>query len=295
MSYAAKDKSVSSGRPIECYAFVASHKTWRFTSYHEPITVAGSLYSPLPITRTAIETGSVVDTLATMDFNIPSDHELAKTFCFTISPKELIVTVRRVHEGDDYSTDYKVEWIGDLIGCSAAGHWSTIKTASLLQTKLNGNLSSVYYQKVCNHILFDERCKVVRADFTETAIVVKVQNQIITVDNMVFPNNDLVGGEMVNTRTGETQGIITNGTNILRIGYPFFDIVVGDVVELVQGCDHTRLGHCKNRYNNVANYGGFDFVPEVNPFQQLNYQAVTSVSESVRRQQKQVLYTVSSS
>lgn len=286
MTYAVKDASVSNGAPIECYSFVAAHKTWRLTSYHQSITVGGQVYDPLPITRTALETGSIIDSIVTMDFNIPADHELARTFCFMVSPKTLIVTVRRVHEGDDYSTDFKVEWIGEIIGAAAADKWATIKTASLLQTKLNSNLSAVYYQKVCNHVLFDDRCKVVRADFTETAIVTKIQSQIITVDNMVFPADGLVAGEMTNTRTGEKQGIISNSSNVLRIGYPFFDLVVGDTVELTQGCNHLRLGDCKSRYNNVANYGGFDFVPEVNPFQQLNYQAITSTSTAVRRQQQ---------
>lgn len=289
MSYSAKDRSVSSGAPIECYAFVASHKTWRYTSYHKQITVAGAVYDPLPITRTALETGSVIDSVVTMDFNIPFDSELAKTFCFMISPKTLIVTVRRVHEGDDYATDYKVEWIGEIIGTASVDRWATIKTASLLQTKLNSNLASVYYQKVCNHVLYDTRCKVNRASFTASAIVTKIQSQIITVDNMFFPADTLVAGEMVNTRTGELQGIISNSSNVIRIGYPFFDLVVGDTVELTQGCNHLRLGDCKARFNNVPNYGGYDFIPEVNPFQQLNYQAITSTSTTVRRQQEQQL------
>lgn len=287
MSYAVKDRSIHDGAPIECYEFVASHKTWRFTSYHTAVTVDGDLYTPLPITRSAIDVGSVIDALQTMDFNIPCDHELAQTFCYTISPKELAVTVKRVHEGDDFATDFRVEWKGDISGASASGKWATIKTAGKFQTKLNGNTSSVFYQRTCNHVLFDVRCKVVKASFTTSALVVKVQGQIITVDNDDVANGDLIAGEMLNTRTGEVQGIIDNITNVLRIGYRFFDIVVGDFVDLTQGCDHQRLGHCKNRFNNVDNYGGFDHVPERNPFEQLNYAANTSITTRVRREQEQ--------
>ncbi|MGZ7144865.1 phage BR0599 family protein, partial [Streptococcus pyogenes] len=81
---------------------------------------------------------------------------------------------------------------------------------------------------------------------------------------------------MKNLRTGEEQGILTNESNVLRIGYPFFDLLVGDSLELVQGCDHLRLGHCKNRFNNVAHYGGFDFIPDKNPFENLQLAATTS-------------------
>lgn len=271
MSYAVKDKSVSSGAPIECYEFIAQHKTWRYTSYHSQVTVAGEVYDPLPITRTAIEITSIIDSPATMDFNLPSDHEICRQFCYIISPKQMVVIVRRVHEGDDFSTDFKVEWTGRYAGGASSGKWGTLKTASILATELNGFLSSVYYQKTCNHVLYDERCKAVRADFTETAIITKIQNQIITVDDMVYTDDDLIGGVMTNTRTSEVQGIISNDVNIMRIGYPFFDLLVGDTVELTLGCDHQRLGHCKTRFNNVDNYGGFDFVPEINPFEKLVY------------------------
>jgi hypothetical protein len=282
MTYAVKDKSIASGAPIECYEFIAPHKTWRYTSYHSPVLVAGQWYYPLPIVRTAIEVTSIIDATATMDFNLPSDHEICVQYCYTISPKLLVVIVRRVHEGDDYSTDFKVEWTGRYAGGASSGKWGILKTASILATELNGFLSSVYYQKTCNHVLYDERCKAVRDDFTESAIITKIQNQIITVDNMVYDDDDLVGGLMTNTRTGEVQGIISNNDNILRIGYPFFDIVLGDTVELTLGCDHQRLGHCKERFNNVDNYGGFDFVPEINPFEKLVY--TTSVRTDTNAQ-----------
>lgn len=285
MTYSQKDRSVQDGEPIECYEFVATHKTWRFTSYHTPVTVDGDLYTPLPIMRTAIVTGSIIDSLKTMDFQIPADHDLARTFCFTVSPKLLDVTVKRVHEGDDFATDFKVEWIGEISGGAAVGEWATIKTNNKLQTNLNGNLSMPYYQKICNHVLFDERCKVVRADFTETATVLKIQGQIITVDDMVFADDLLISGEMTNTRTGEVQGIISNDSDILRVGYRFFDLVVGDTVELTRGCNHLRLGDCKNVFDNVDNYGGFDHIPEKNPFEQLNYQTTTNTTTQVRGSQ----------
>lgn len=291
MTAETQDRSVSDGAPIECVAFIADHKSWFYSTSPVPITVDGDLYEPLPQSRNAIDVTSVIDTIATIDFRLPSDCELAQTFCYTISPKRLDIIIKRVQEGGDYSTDFTIEYIGEISGASAddGSNWASIKSAGKLQTRLNGGLSSIFYQRICNHVLFDVRCKVVKADFTESAIVTKIQGQIITVDNMVYPNGDLVGGEMLNTRTGETQSIVTNITNVLRIGYRFFDLIVGDTVDLTQGCDHARLGHCKNRYNNVPNYGGFDFVPEVNPFEQLNFQTIRNTTTSTRTDQQRRL------
>lgn len=287
MVYATKDNSVHDAAPIEFYEFIAQHKTWRYTSYHSAIQGATQSdgtqwYTPFQVVRSTIEVSSIIDSPTTMDFQVPHDSELAQTFCYNKSPKELLVIVRSFHEGDSAVTEFKVEWTGHLAGVAASGKWGIIKTASIIRTELNGFLSSVFYQKSCNHVLYDERCKAVAADFTEVASVVKVQSQLITVNDMVFAAGELVNGVMVNVRTGERQGIISNNINVIRIGFPFFDIVVGDDVQLILGCDHQRLGDCKDRFDNVENYGGFDFIPEINPFEKLVYtsQTRTEVSAS---------------
>lgn len=289
MTYAIKDVSVSSGEPFECYEFVAAHKTWRFTSHAESQTLGGEVYEPLPIVRTVIETGSIVDALQTMDFQIPCDHELAKTFCYTISPKWLDVVVYRAHVGDDLSTEFKIEWVGELSGAAPVGKWGVLKTGNKFQTQLNGNLSSVFYQKICNHTLFDERCKVVKATFTVSALVTKIQGQIITVDDDGYADNELNSGTIVNTRTGEEQTIVSNIANVIRIGYPFFDILVGDTVDLVRGCNHLRLGDCKLVFNNVDNYGGFDHIPEVNPFENLDFGTRVTTTTNQRENRNRIV------
>lgn len=296
MTWLAKDDSVKDAAPIEYYEFIAQHKTWRYTSYHKPFQAPTELegmqwYTPLPITRTTIEISSIIDSPTTMDFNIPHDNDLARTFCYpTKSPKELIVIVRSYHEGDDPETESEVEWLGHLAGSAAVNSWGIIKTASIIRTELGGFLSSVFYQKSCNHVLFDARCKAVEADFFETASVTKVQKQIITVNNMVYGDGELVGGVMRNVRTGERQGIISNDINVIRIGFPFFDILVGDDVDLILGCDHQRLGDCKETFDNVDNYGGFDFIPEINPFEKLTYTSITRTETNDKGQltQKQL-------
>lgn len=276
--------------PIECYEFVTSNGTFRVTSYDQPITVAGLLFNPLPITRTAMEVAAITDNLVTVDFNVPITSDIAKACAFLDTPKDLTVTVYRVNEGDDYATEYTIEHTGEFAGASTSELWATIKTGSILQTKLNGQASSVYYQRVCNHLLYDERCKMVRADWTVTATVVKIQAQKITVDDDGGINNYLRGGEILNTRTGEKRAIIGNTDNAILAGLKFIDIVIGDTVELSRGCNHLRLGDCKNVFNNVTNYGGFDFIPDKNPFETFNDGLLQTVTTEVKRQRKLNLY-----
>jgi hypothetical protein len=294
MTYATKDLSVASGAPIECYAFEGDFGDFFYTSYHSAITVAGIDFTPLPITRSAVETNSLVDGGMTMDFTLPFNNLLAKRYAYTISPRELNVTVYRVHEGDDYATDYKIEWFGGgAVEFNTNGDWTTIKTGSKFQTALNGNLSAAYFQRLCNHVLFDDRCKVDADSFKATATVIKLQGQVITVDNDGFDNSALVGGQMTITRTGEKQAIILNTDNVLRIGMVPVDIVVGDTLDLFRGCNHFRLGDCKNVYNNVVNYGGFDFIPVKNPYLRFNKTTATSTTTTAKKEKVEAVKAAS--
>lgn len=283
MSYAAKDRSISQGAPVEVVEFAAIHKTWRYTSYHERIRLAGEWYDPLPMTVSAIEISSVVDALTTNDFRVPADTEIARAFCNLVNPPSLVVTVRRGHIGDDLDVEYSVEYQGEFIGANSDGEWATIQTSNLLVTRLSGNINAVSYQRLCNHVLFDARCKANPATYQTTGVVTKIQGQLITLTGTGRGGGQLALGTGKNVRTGEVQSIVTNNLTQVRVGYPYFDLQVGDEILFTQGCDHLRMGHCKNRFNNVANYGGFDFIPEENPFEELNYQIKTTTKSTVQK------------
>lgn len=277
MSYEQKDNSVQDGEPVEFYKFSSPLGTFRYTSDNQPGVCNGELYLVLPggMERTSIETGSVVDTIMTMDFTFRATDDLAQLYCYSITPEQLVVEVRRAHRGDDWNTEWEMEWTGIGLDVSGSGPTISIKTGSVIQAKLNGNIAAIYYQRMCNHMLFDERCKVDREDWTVTTTITKVQRQLITVDNDQSADGELKTGEIEHMRTGEKRSIYDNVGNIVTIGYPFGDAQEGDEVKLTFGCDHKRLGHCKNRFNNVVNFGGFPFIPVENPFQDLNFEGKT--------------------
>src|SRR5690606_1490755 len=146
------------GRPIEGYRFVGPMGEFLFTSHPRAVNIAGYLFQPLQITRTTIEASSVIDSIQTMDFNIPADCDLATLYCYEDAPTDLQAWVYRGHAGDDLETEYTIEWQGEWAGSSVTGMWATIRTGSVIQTRLQSNVSSVLYQRICNHVLFDERC-----------------------------------------------------------------------------------------------------------------------------------------
>lgn len=69
---------------------------------------------------------------------------------------------------------------------------------------------------------------------------------------------------MLETNDGARMIVGHTGINITLVS-PMPSLVPGQAVRLYAGCDHSTTV-CKNRFDNLANYGGFPWIPGKNPF-----------------------------
>ena len=259
------ENSVHDASPVECYKFVGSFKTYRYTSAERDITLNGELYTAIPIKRNAVKSGTQEDDSLNLEVEIPFNTDIVIDYAYAESPPRLGLEVYRAHRGTNFSTDWSLLWSGRVSSFSVDGRVAKIRTPSVFSRALQGDLPSVYYQNPCNHVLFDGRCKVSRGSYLTTSTVVSVSNNSIQVANDGVADSFLKAGELVNTRNGERRSIVDNVLNLLTVNYRFVDIRVGDVVDMVAGCDHSYTT-CKNKFNNTLNYGGHPFIPSDNPF-----------------------------
>jgi len=282
MTYADIDKSANDGAPIECYKIFSLFGEFFYTNNNEEIMFNGDVYEPLNISHSKIITSSALDDINTVDINIPAQSPLAILYCFLKSPDDVTVQIFRIHRSDDLSVSFKSEWIGIAIGSGVGDDIATIKTGSILQAKLNGSSGNILYQRVCNHDLYDARCKVDKNAFKILATVTKVQGTRITLNSDGTSDNTLQDGTITNDRTGEVRSITTNVNNVITVTLGFIDIEKDDTVTIYHGCNHVRLGDCKQKFNNVVNYGGMDFIPTVNPFVELSKQNQAQITEKTK-------------
>jgi len=281
-----KPQSVDNARPVECYKFTGPFGEFLYTDYIDTVTVNDETYEPRAISRSSIDISTLIDSPVTTDIRLPGTDQLSILYAYTNSPQMLNIEIIQVHHGDNWAIDFKRIWIGYGINYNTDSEgMTTIQTGSLLQAELTGGLSSVNYQRICNHDLYDARCKVNKATFTVTTTVTKIQDRFITVTDDGYGNGDLSGGTFINDATGEQRDIVDNQNNRIALNYKLVNVKVGDTVKLIRGCDHLRLGDCKLVFNNVVNYGGHDFIPLKNPFEQLNAENLATVTTEIRRQQ----------
>lgn len=275
------DKSPDAGAPVECYRVHSQSfaQIFRYTNAEVPIAIGGQTYNPRSISRNNFAVSSIIDSLQTCDIKLPASDNLAQLCCFQKLPKDVFVTVYRRHRQHD---DFKVEWLGTMIGAGARGNEAWLKTGNLLQAKLQGDLNLPVMQRWCNNELGDARCGVDLDAFSETVALVASDQRYLTLEPTSFPAGTLVRGVAKNLRTGEEHPIIWhNDQNMIGVGYPFVDIEVGDDIKVTRGCNYLRLGDCKIVYDNVDRYTGMDLAPKGDIFARLNLDTITSTNESV--------------
>lgn len=266
MSYDSLEESVSNSQPIECYLFTGSNgKEYLYTSANTSVTLEGRRYTPVAASRSRIKVATNEDSDVSLDLELPFDTQVCIDHAYAQVPPKLDVQVYR-KQARGGANDFVLYWSGRVQGFDVRGRVANIKVPSILTTALNSTVPNVYYQAPCNHVLYSSRCTAPRSSNKLDAIVGGASSTMIYLASTSGNTDDYKAGEIVNNRSLERRLIISNNGTEISIGYPFFDIRPGDGVTLYRGCDHT-IDHCRNKFSNAINFGGFPYVPADNPFE----------------------------
>lgn len=268
MTYDESETGIATSRPVEVYKFIGSFATYRYTSEDNNVTVGGEVYLSTALKREALRVATQDDEQIALDIEVPVALQVVQDYGFTSSPPDLDLEIRRVHWGLNFASDAVLIWTGPVNSISIDNQRAKLRSASLFTSALASPLPPRFYQKVCNHVLYDARCTVNPASFTKTDAVVGVieNGTVIDVDDDGFADGVLIAGEMISNRTGERRLITAQASNVITINFPFADLITGDEVTLRAGCDHS-FATCGSKFSNQVNFGGHPFIPDDNPFE----------------------------
>lgn len=267
-AYTDTEASVHDGQPIECFEFVGSYSTYRYTSHDQAVTVAGKKFDPIAIKRTNVKAGTHEEDSLDVQVEMPVSCQLAKDYAFQVTPPKLELVIYRVHLGTNLATDYVIYWRGPVAAISVENQIAKIRVPSVFANALSGDVPTVYYQSPCNHVLFDSGCQVNRALHSVKTTVLSVNGRTIVVASIGgFGHGYFNGGEIVVPGSNERRMVINQLGTTIEISYPMGMLAVGAEVELAAGCDHAWGGDCPNKFANQINFSGFPFVPDINPFE----------------------------
>ncbi|WP_395698414.1 DUF2163 domain-containing protein [Methylocella sp.] len=149
--------------------------------------------------------------------------------------------------------------VGSIDSVGRASAQITVNSDLIL---LDVDMPRNLYAPSCQHVLYDSGCSLVKNVFGSTGAVEAGSTSLIVKWSGAAPR--YAQGTLTFTsgaNTGATANIKGAASGSLALAYPLASApAVGDSFVVYQGCDHTRAT-CQSRFNNLANFRGFPFVP----------------------------------
>ncbi len=264
MTFDSRERSADQGRPIELFTFARDYQIWRYTSADRDIIIDGATFSAKSISRSDIDS---TPEIARSGIKILAPRDLEVADLYRISPPTLTVNliVQQVHDGEN---DVVTIWTGRISNVNFIGLAAEITCDPVFTAVRRVGLRRLY-QRQCPHVLYGSACRVQR----ETVRTDGVANAIsgLTIDSSEASALDdgwFAGGYVeyeVELGIAERRFITDHtGTTITLSARPV-GLVVGQLIKLYPGCDHTTTA-CVEKFDNILNYGGFPYFTRKNPF-----------------------------
>ncbi len=263
MSYDTPEGSVANGQPYFLYLFDNGIDPARLTSDPAPLVRMDETFKISPIRHSELEqTGSIEK--SSVDFTFP----ISDPFARSLLPSATAITTVTIWRGHhtDLTDELRVVWRGRIVGSKSTRQSIALSGESVF-TSLRRPGCRARYQRTCRHALYFDGCNLDKADFEVAATITAMDGLILTI-----PVADAADDGEYKAGMLEFEG-----------AFGFFSSHVGEIctllnplpgledatlpitVKIYPGCD-LSLTRCNDRFDNVLNNGGFNDMPDENPF-----------------------------
>lgn len=264
MTFASFEVSAENGQPLELYEFLLGAEKFFFTTSEDTQSFAGETYIPVAISRTQINV-SPEERTDILTITLPAEEAFARRYIDIVPGVRASLTIKRVHRPDGNLVTF-FKGIVRSVGFSQDGVSAQIAVLPLSRG-MSRSIPLFLYQGLCNHILYDGRCKIVADTFKFTGTVTVISGATYTIPGLGASVATPATGGFVRVGATDWRLVLSQSGDAVTLLLPFniTDVGIGTSVDVFAGCDHT-IGVCKTQFANVLNYGGFAFVPLKNIF-----------------------------
>ncbi len=275
MSFFNRESSSQNGKAASFYRLVWGNSVWRYTSADRDLPlvedVAGVstefLYRAIVISDDGVVQGPSQNN--DMTLTVQSDIPLVDLFRSTPPVLPIKLTILRRHIGD---AEVRVRWVGTVGNVKRpAGLATATIVCRSLTTSLRRPGLRLAWTRGCPHVLYDSQCRADRETFAVVAQITAIAGGAITVSPSPAKPVDWFTGGFVQwdadgLGTPDRRGIErTIAADRFQIFGSTDRLAIGMAVRLYPGCNLTAET-CETKFNNLANYGGFEQMTGKNPF-----------------------------
>lgn len=262
MSYLDLELSQQDGDPVELFEFRQGSEFWRYTSASVDLTKTGQNFVAESVKRSQIKQTDDMSK-GGLSLTFPRTNLFASAFLSNAPEGVTTVTVWKKHFSDSVE-DYIAYWKGRVLKASASVAEITIDCESVFTSLKRPGLRA-RYERGCRHGLYSAACTLSMSGFQLIADVIGEDVATLTIAAAAsYPDGNFTGG-VITDPNGVHRLIVSHTGEIVKTSKPFPSSINGQEVKLYPGCDKLK-STCITKFNNLDNFGGFPYIPYINPF-----------------------------
>ena len=283
MSYAEYEESIYHGEPVDLVLFIYGagvNDYYAFNDSETSITFDGKVYLPIPIDRDALQASGTLDK-AGISVKVDIDCPVAELFRVYPPSQPVTLIIRHGHIGDP-DAEFGVVWTGRVLSCAWDGSEATL-TCEPVSTSMQRTGLRRHWQYGCPHALYngDENggCRASKAEATQLVALNAISGVILTLpsgwngarDAEKFTRGLVEWTNPAGTTVTRSILKVNAAANVLTISGIIPDLVAGNTVKVILGCNH-QMSDCNDLHHNINDFGGQPWIPTKSPFgNRMNY------------------------
>jgi len=258
--YIGKEEA-SRRKPVEIYKVWSGDYYWYYTNGDVSFVYDGDTYDPATINRGSVSYNDTMDpNTVKIQFAISTTPVIEY---ITNNPVgNIYIEVSRLFRDQD-PAEKVILFVGQVKSISIKGMSAEAECAGY-EVFLDVPIPVFRYQLTCNHKVFDDACTLNRETYklTTTVTVDATQTILTSADFSSYAYDYFTRGYV---KCGsEKRPVVSHMNDTITLGYKMTTVSGGASVEVFPGCDG-RSPTCRDKFNNIVNYLGFENIPEENP------------------------------
>lgn len=223
------------------------------------------LYRPVTMGRSNAESKSALSK-SNLSVRIPLTHELSTILLTSWQEEVTTMTIFSLDNGVS-----GVIWKGRLTTTKPGDANLELVFESIYTSMRRPGLRARFLRN-CRHALYQRGCNLDMEDFAVAATLDAISGSTLTVPEASAQSAGYYTGGIVKLLDGSLLYIsnhVGSALTLNRVSGSLLSAFAaggpGMNLTIYPGCDHT-FATCAAKFLNSLNYGGFDFIPNVNPF-----------------------------
>jgi uncharacterized phage protein (TIGR02218 family) len=251
-------------RPLEIFHFWTNGGLhWRITSHDQAVTYLGQTFNPAAINRGPVQWDGEME-VSTMSVSAAFNEAPIDDFIAQNPIEPVWVQVIRLHE--KLPNQGAVVFVGQLKKAGVKGNETSVECVGF-EHALTQGVPILRYSPQCNHHIYQPiedglGCGVDRENYKVTATVTGSGLEWQSAAFSGYSDGWFKYGWL--EYGSARRMVVYHKGSTIKIRYMILNMPSGAEVSVYAGCDRA-VTTCRDKFNNVAQFGGHPHVPVDNP------------------------------